>query len=78
MLIHRHPWQFVPLRSSSQHGCHERSTRLPLSLGLPHAMHTPVHIPLGPTQVVVKGSGLDPAAVKAAVAKSGKATDFWQ
>jgi len=35
-------------------------------------------MPAPPCQVVVKGSNLDAAAVKEAVAKSGKATEFWQ
>lgn len=42
----------------------------------------PTHSPTLPSspraQVVVKGAGLDPQAVKAAVAKSGKATELWQ
>lgn len=37
-----------------------------------------VDIDLKQQKVVVKGAGLDPAAVKAGVAKSGKATELWQ
>ncbi len=40
-------------------------TRLPLPLSHPH-------------QVTVKGQNLDREAVKAGVAKAGKATEFWQ
>lgn len=66
------PLQFVPLHSSSRNG----------GAGVPCCLGSPRHV-LGPLpapafQVVVKGSGLDPATVKAAVAKSGKATEFWQ
>ncbi|KAL4437024.1 hypothetical protein ABPG75_004163 [Micractinium tetrahymenae] len=39
---------------------------------------TGVDIDLAAQKVVVKGNGLDPAAVKEGVAKSGKATQFWQ
>ena len=37
-----------------------------------------VDIDLAAQKVVVKGPSLDPAAVKEGVAKSGKATEFWQ
>lgn len=37
-----------------------------------------VDIDLPAQKVVVRGANLDAAAVKAGVAKSGKATEFWQ
>jgi copper chaperone len=37
-----------------------------------------VDIDLAAQKVVVKGANLDAAAVKAGVAKSGKATELWQ
>ena len=37
-----------------------------------------VDIDLAAQKVTVRGSGLDPAAVRDGVAKSGKATELWQ
>ena len=37
-----------------------------------------VDIDLASQKVTVRGAGLDPAAVKEGVAKSGKATELWQ
>lgn len=69
------PCMLLPLRCGQLHAVAVTSRPLPPAHCAPPRTARPTR---RRPQVVVKGSNLDPAAVKEGVAKSGKATELWQ